>query len=236
LLVLAKPSYFIGELATVYPMHTRADDVIIDCPLCSGGKRLEHIAEHSGLKQRERVVMLDDWKVPVIPDHPGWSAQRKQARQAIAQVIEEPHGFCTFWGDFGGGKSLALRIIVNELRERRGIDGYYALSAGVLDHIRTLIGAKGDTSAFWDRLLNVPVLALDEVDRFKVTDWAHEKLFVLIDTRYRQLDTHLTLFATNTDPRTNLPPEEAMGYLYSRMREGQRVWLRGDMRQYVGGT
>lgn len=215
-------------------MHTRVDDVIIHCPVCRSGVQKERIAEYSGLVQRERKVMLRDWKIPIIQDHPGWSAQRKRAKRQIEQAINEPHGFYTFWGDFGGGKSMALQIVVNELRERHGTDGFYALSAGVLDHIRTLIGANEDTSAFWDRLLTVPVLALDEVDRFKVTDWAHEKLFVLIDTRYRQIDTHLTLFATNSDPRADLPPEEALGYLYSRMREGERVWLRGDMRQYLG--
>jgi len=207
---------------------------MMDCPVCSAGQRVAHIAARSGLKQQERTVMLADWKVPVIPDHPGWSAQRKQARALLTTAITDRHGFYTFWGDFGGGKSLALRIVVNELREHHGVDGYYALSAGVLDHIRTLIGSNEDTSAFWDRLLNVPVLALDEVDRFKATEWAHEKLFVLIDTRYRQIETHLTVFGTNTDPSVNLPPEEALGYLYSRMREGKRQWLRGDMRQYVG--
>ena len=65
---------------------------------------------------------------------------------------------------------------------------------------------------------------------FYATEWACEKLFLLVDTRYQRQDSHLTLFATNDDPRKELPPAEAIGYLFSRMREGDLIELRGDMR------
>lgn len=233
--VLARPSYYIGQLATVYPLHTRADAVIIPCPKCGVAEHKAQIAQHSGLKPREQKYLLRHWQVFKIEDHSGWTAQRRAAKELMQQAIKERAGFFTFSGDFGAGKSMALQIVINELRETLGVDGYYTLSAGVLDHIRSLIGAKQDSSGFWERLLHIPALALDEVDRFRETDWAREKLFVLIDERYRQRDTHLTLFAMNSDPGENLSTEETIGYLYSRIREGKQCVLQGDMREYVGG-
>lgn len=130
------------------------------------------------------------------------------------------------------GKSTALAIICNEIREQM-IDTLYAPLSKVLDHLRSLIGQNADSSPYWERLLNVPVLALDEVTRFNATNWAEEKVFLLVDTRYQRRDTHLTIFATNDDPKKELPHNEAMGYLLSRMREGDMLELRGDMRPGV---
>ena len=126
-----------------------------------------------------------------------------------------------------------IGVGVRWLREVQGVEGFYAPFAVVLDHLRSLYRDNADTSTFWQRLLDVPALAVDECSRFKATDFAREKLFVLADTRYRRRHSHLTLFATNDDPRQHLAPEDAIGYLFSRMREGTLIELRGDVREAV---
>lgn len=113
------------------------------------------------------------------------------------------------------------------------VETYYAPFAQILEHLRVMYEKGSETSTFWERLLNIPVLALDEITRFNPTPWARDKLFLLTDNRHRKRESHLTLFATNEDPRVSLPPTEALGYLLSRMREGgldSLVELRGDMR------
>ena len=148
-------------------------------------------------------------------------------------AIQYRQGFYTFWGDFGAGKSLALQIVINELRGVN-VQGVYEPMARILEHLRSLYGRHETTSNYWEQLLAVPALAIDEVTRINATDWAREKLFELVDTRYRRRHDRLTLFATNDDPNVSLPPEEALGYLYSRMREGKLVELRGDVRAIAG--
>jgi DNA replication protein DnaC len=162
--------------------------------------------------------------------------QRRVAWRAIKDALDKRAGIYTFYGDFGSGKTHALAVIVNECRDKL-IESYYAPLASVLDHLRSLYGQKRDTSEYWQRLLDVPVLALDEVTRYNATDWAEDKLYVLADTRYRRRTSHLTLFATNDDPHKVQPPGEGIGYLASRMRESRAiVELRGDMRPAVRGA
>jgi hypothetical protein len=235
--VLAKPVEWGDGYAAVYPLGTRAKDVIVSCPNCAGESVRQEIAKHSELEEDERVLMLADWKVPSIPDHPGWKAQRRNARTVIEQAITDKAGFYTFWGDFGGGKTMAAQIVLNELRERKAIRGIFSTFAGVLSHLRGIWRRKESTSLYWEKLLDVPVLVLDEITRFDESKaWAQEWLFVLVNTRYRRKDTHLTLFTTNENPNQTLPPEEGIGYLFSRMREGKVVELRGDVRAALGGV
>lgn len=219
-----------------YSLGTTVKDAILPCPACGTDGRKRWIADHCGLEPLERRRKMHDFQVPRLPNAEQ-REQRRAAKLAIAQAIDTRTGWVSFWGDYGAGKTLALQIIVNELRELKLIEGYYAPFAVVLDHLRSLFNAQRgvDTSAYWRRLLDVPVLALDEVTRFKPTEWAMQQLFVLVDTRYRRQASHLTLYATNEDPRQSLPPEEAIGYLYSRMRQFDLIELRGDVRAAVGG-
>lgn len=188
------------------------------------------MARRSGLEPWEQQVNLEKWKTPGLSD--AYKEQRERAKATIEAAIEAEVGLYTFWGDYGAGKSFALQIVVNELHDR-GAAGCFAPLAAILDHLRSLYQRREGTSRYWQRLLEIPVLAVDEVTRFNDTGWAREKLFELADTRYRRRKTHLTLFATNDDPTRSLPPGEALGYLYSRMREGVLVELRGDVRPAV---
>jgi len=202
-------------------------DMIRPCPRCATEEQQAAMARRSGLEEREQAHTLKDWRIPAL--EPKMQVQRRQAKTVIQCAIEYKKGFYTFWGDFGAGKSLALQIVVNEVRAEN-VQGVYEPMSRILEHLRMLYGRHENTSRYWEQLLAVPVLAIDEVTRFNATEWSREKLFELVDTRYRRKDGHLTLFATNDDPTRSLPPEEALGYLYSRMREGKLVELRGDVR------
>jgi len=168
--------------------------------------------------------------------NPDMLPQRRVAKALIEEAIAARAGLFCFWGDFGSGKTLALQVIVNELRATNLLDGYYASFAAVIDHLRTMFATDQDASAYWDRLLSVPVLALDEVTRFDDRKgWVRDRLFLLTDTRYRMKKTHLTVFATNSNPNAALSPDDPIGYLFSRMREGKRLAeLHGDVRTIVG--
>ena len=220
------------EGRTVHALHQTASDVIRPCTVCARDGRLRWLARHSGLEPREQMRRLGAFQI--VQMEPERMAQRGQARNAIVEAIQKRRGLYTFYGDFGSGKTLALQVVINELRDQL-YEGYYAPFATIVDHLRQLFSANQDTSSYWERLLRVPVLALDEVSRFDDSRaWILERLFVLVDARYRQRDTCLTLFATNDDPTLAYPTDDAVGYLFSRMREGQLCELRGDMRRVAG--
>lgn len=204
------------------------------CPTCGKEARAKWLAQNCGLNQAEMEARWADWKAGKWDgETPEVQDQRRKQRQAgymaIKAALEKRTGLFTFYGDFGAGKSLALQIVANEARLQM-TESYYAPFSLLLDHLRSLYALKANDSHFWQRLLDIPVLCVDEVTRFNETPWAKERLFVLADTRYRRRQSHLTLFATNDDPRLILPTDEDVGYLYSRLRQGALVELRGDMR------
>lgn len=215
-------------LDTIMP----AKDALMRCPSCGTQGARHWIRAHCGMEAREQAATLAFWKTPAFANQ-AWRKQRDMAAQEIRRAIRDRVGLHTFWGDFGSGKTLALQVILNELREGpHALDGYYAPFAVILDHLRSLFNNNAETSDYWQRLLSVPVLAVDEVTRFNAgSDWQRDMLFVLVDTRYRKRSSHATVFATNDDPRQALPTSEGIGYLFSRMREGALVELRGDVRQ-----
>ena len=207
---------------------------LTQCPTCSAPARKRWMASMCGLEGRMMDLRFTDWSAGNWTDvddaeKERRTEQRRVAWKAIKNALDKRTGIHTFYGDFGSGKTHALAVIVNECRDKL-IESYYAPLASVLDHLRSLYGQKQDTSEYWQRLLDVPVLALDEVTRFNATNWAEDKLYVLVDTRYRRRTSHLTIFGTNDDPRKATPPGESIGHLMSRMREGVLVELRGDMR------
>lgn len=196
------------------------------CDICGNNRHLQYITANCGLQGAELDNRLANWQTNTSGS---LSKQRLAAKRAIEDAIRNRCGLVSFYGDFGGGKTLALQIIVNEMRHKQ-IESFYAPLASVLDHLRSLFNSDNKSSGFWQRLLDIPALALDEVTRFHDTGWAQERLWVLADTRYRRIGSHLTVFATNDDPTVSLPTSEPVGYLYSRMRQGCLVELRGDMR------
>lgn len=208
---------------------------LVRCPNCGPEVRQAWLAQNCGLEPVERDLRLADWKLPVDQNQERSDRQRTQAYNAMKKAILNRTGLFTFWGDFGSGKSFALKIVANELR-LSGVETFYSTLEGILAHLRSLYAAgrasqhRNDPDRFWRRLLDIPVLCLDEVTRFHETDWAQSQLFVLADTRYRRKTSHLTLFATNDDPRVSLSTENSIGYLFSRMREMSVIRLQGDVR------
>lgn len=196
------------------------------CTICGNNRHFQYITANCGLQGAELDNRLTVWRIDAAGS---LGNQRLTAYRAMEKAIRDRYGFLTFYGDFGSGKTLALQIMVNEMRYKQ-VEAFYAPFALVLDHLRSLFNSDNRSSGFWQRLLDIPVLALDEVTRFHDTGWAQERLWLLADTRYRRIRSHLTVFATNDDPTASLPTSEPIGYLYSRTRQGQLVELRGDVR------
>ena len=239
-----------GKLVRPMPLggFKSLSDALVSCPVCSTERRGAWIAEHCGLSEGELDTRLSDFKIirfrtpkdadrQVRDEIERRPAQRAHAREMVKAAVHDGHGLYTFYGDFGSGKTLALQVILNECREVQTWEGYYATFASILDHLRGMYAQNQDTTNFWERLLRIKVLCVDEITRFnEESRWVQDRLFVLTDERYRRRDRTLTVFGTNADVTQVLPPDESIGYLFSRMREGKLVELRGDVRAAIGGS
>lgn len=214
---------------------------IVRCPTCSGREREDHLRKLSGLGQAELKHRLFQWQVGNwAASDPEAEVKRKQRivamsclRRLIGQASENGGGFATFYGDFGGGKSRALTTLANEIR-LRFVEVRYVVFVDLLDHLRELYSRHEETSTLWESIKNTPVLCVDEITQFNETSWAMERLFSLVNHRYRDRERLLTAFATHDNPADISNAGSQVGYLYSRMGEGTLVELRGDMRQVFG--
>lgn len=189
----------------------------VPCPTCHNGKLAEQLRAMSQLTGALRSKTFLNFE------------SRLGAGDAFVagrDYTHDPHGFLTFWGGYGCGKTHLLAAIVNRLVSENVAAVYYTMP-DLLQALRQAV-QREQFDAFFDRLCRVHVLAIDEVDRFNQTDWASEQVYRLVDERYRQRHRLGTVFATNTDPNT---ADGALGYLFSRLRDGRVVHITaGDYR------
>lgn len=132
-----------------------------------------------------------------------------------------PGGLAFLYGSNGLAKSLILKIAVAESL-RSGRQAVYCNMTDILSNVRLAFDtARPNEEAemrleFWQ---NIPVLAIDELNRINEKPWALEQRFSLLDARYQQAirQESVTIIASNT------PPEKQEDYLRSRLRDGRFV-------------
>ena len=202
--------------------------LLCPCPACQGDQVIRNLRASCGLEGPDLDVSLVNFA------HTGALAGKDRAYRVVDAIIGSngKAGFYTFYGDYGVGKSHLLMAIVNAAVSD-GIPARYVVMADLLSEIKATFAGNGISQEQIEaRYRNAPVLCIDEVDRVKLTDWAQETIFKILDARYKSRLGMLTVMATNTAPK-NFPP--ALGYLKSRMIGGMIVQVEGpDMRPAVG--
>lgn len=197
---------------------------IVECPMCNDPRiKRDYLSRKSGLVSEER-----DWKITFIENMEGKEAGLARAKALLAE-IPYPKGWITLYGDNGVGKSGLLKAIVAQCITA-GVEARYTRASDILAEIRTAYEEQTDLTEaeIMDRLTDIQVLAVDEVDRISSTAWAQSTLMNIMDRRYNKRASEATVLATNLDPE-KLPGE--LSYLASRMRDGDRIPVGGkDLR------
>ena len=174
--------------------------------------------DRSGMPGFEQVGLekdeLESLSWDTLIDEPGV----EKSIQAVRETIKQGHGWVFLYGGFGVGKTFILKIAIAEMI-RSGSEASYVRMAEILDHLRDSfddgVQEKETTRLkFWSKL---PILAIDEFDRVRNTEYGLERRFVLMDRRYEDAinGSTITILASNSDP-SKLP-----GYLYDRVRDGR---------------
>lgn len=148
--------------------------------------------------------------------------------KALERLRAAEFGIILLHGNPGVGKTHLMHCVINHAKAN-GRVAVYATMTDVLDYLREAFSPKNEEpfEERWRLLLECPVLCVDELDEFSVTGWARERFLRLIDERWRQRDTKLTVFALNGDPTTLLPK------VASRIMQGEVIELRSpDLRPH----
>lgn len=165
---------------------------------------------------------------------------------ACQKMLESPRGWLYIWGGPGNAKTLALKAMCNHLTEAGYFPVVYIKFSRLVEIVRKANTAQyakqkhfreygnfteWDNSYIdtFDRLLAIRVLAIEEFDKARMTEFAAEFRFDFLDERYEQAvrGETITLFASQ-DPPTALPAP-----LSSRMSDGRFVVVKntaGDSR------
>lgn len=175
--------------------------------------RFERLVQISGLLPQELALRFEN-----VVERAEGGDTREMLKLARA-FVTNPRGMLTVWGGYGNGKTLILQAIINEFRHQCGIWGTYVRLKDLIDYIRAgnATGAMDDARARYEELKACPVLAIDECDGPRMTDYAEEFRRAFFDDRYRLAvyrEAH-TVLAMNCDPVT-LP-----GDIADRLRDGR---------------
>lgn len=152
-----------------------------------------------------------------------WIGTDTNALRAAQEAAARNWGLVCFYGAYGTAKSGLLTAIVNDALNRK-THARYEVAPAMLRHLRAAY--ENDTfDVEFERLCAVRVLAIDELWRYKETEWAAERMFELLDYRYRFWDRLLTVCATNMHPN---PAQDSIWSRFSDSRRAQIVEVRGE--------
>lgn len=116
-------------------------------------------------------------------------------------------------GGYGTGKTHLAAAISNSLIDK-GIPVLFATFADHLEHIREEFDETGKRK-YLSMMKNTPMLVLDDVGKERLTGWAAEVLFNVINYRYE----HKLPFILTTNLDENQLGNHMGGAIYSRMCE-----------------
>lgn len=168
-------------------------------------------------------------------------AGTQRAMQAAREVVDGGRAGLVLCGPAGGGKThLAVAMLADRLSRwldtwpteavEDEVDGYTVVRRrpelevrlvsvpSFLDALRSRIRFADVTDPLPD-LVGADLLVLDDLGREKVTDWASERLYVLVNERYSALRP--TVVTSNYGP--DILADRGYDAIVSRLVEGARA-------------
>ena len=191
----------------------------VPCEICVKlriDRQTAELQEVSMLTDQEKAYRLDGIKIQKRND-------TASMVQACREMLAGNAAMLTIWGTNGNAKSVALIAMVNEFLDR-GIPAMYVPSYDLLNWLQDAFHSNGDIKsesmyARLERVKFIRMLAVDEFQGIKITDWRLEQLRNIVDRRWRdgQDNKSFTMFAMNEDP-ASLEPR-----IWSRLRDGRNA-------------
>ncbi len=161
--------------------------------------RVETLMERSGLSRRFRRYTFDSFD-------PSTSDNARRALQRASMYFEdwnrnreEGRGLY-LCGGVGTGKTHLAVAILNELVHRKRVPSLFVTVPELLDNLRETYNKPGRNLDEWmDAVQNAEFLVLDDLGSERPTEWVRERIFVIVNHRYREALP--TVFTSNIGPK-----------------------------------
>jgi DNA replication protein DnaC len=161
--------------------------------------RVATLRNRSGLSKRMRGYTFANFK-------PYFSPSAARAAEKVENYLrswEENREFgkgLYFCGGVGTGKTHLAVAVMNELMQRKRVPSLFVTVPEFLDNLREAYMIPGrDLDEWMDTVKNADLLVLDDLGSERPTEWVRERLFVIVNHRYREVLP--TLFTSNIGPR-----------------------------------
>ena len=160
--------------------------------------RVATLRERSGLSKRMKNYTLGNFKVE--------ATDAARARIKVDEYLEnweenrEAGNGLYFCGGVGTGKTHLAVAVMNELIRKKRVPSLFVTVPELLDNLREAYNKPGRNLDEWmDAVQNADFLILDDLGSERVTDWVRERIFVIVNHRYRE--SLPTIFTSNIGPK-----------------------------------
>jgi DNA replication protein DnaC len=103
-------------------------------------------------------------------------------------------------GGIGTGKTHLAVAVLNELIRKKRIPSLFVTVPELLDNMRETYNKPGrDLDEWMYAVQNADFLVLDDLGSERATDWVRERIFVIVNYRYREALP--TVFTSNIGPK-----------------------------------
>ena len=147
--------------------------------------RVTLLQERSGLSRRMRGYTLGNFRVV--------ASDAARARMEVDEYLEnweENRGTgkgLYFCGGVGTGKMHLAVAVINELIRQKRVPSLLVTVPELLDNLRETYNKPGRNLDEWmDAVQNADFLVLDDLGSERATEWVRERIFVIVNHRYRE--------------------------------------------------
>lgn len=191
-----------ARAAHLVVLDTYGDRALVPCDCTDGHARA---ATWRGLPDEAAGVSLATFRA-MAPQHKALT----EARAFVA----DPYGWLTLVGGYGIGKTRLIYGALNDLADA-GMYGRYVMMPALLNELRDA-SRDGDYSERLRRFISAPLLAVDELDKIRDTDFVDDVLHAIFLARYQDRAALATIIGYNADGADRIPP-----FLRSRIKDSR---------------
>lgn len=181
-------------------------------------KRLERLKAYSLMDENFNICTFDNW-IRSKENDKLFAIGKKYCKQW--QKMKEENIGLLIWGPPGTGKSYFSFCIANALLKEM-VPVVAISSIGLLNRIKATYGSYGQEEEIEiiNSLKNASLLILDDLGAENGTEWSNEKLYEIIDSRYRMkkpmiITTNLSLEGL----KNKLTSRDGINRTYDRLME-----------------
>ena len=166
--------------------------------------RVESLLEKSGLSKRFKRYTFANFK-PYVSPEAARAVERVEDYLGRWEENREAGRGLYLCGGVGTGKTHLAVAVLNELVRKKRVPSLFVTVPELLDNLRETYNKPGRNLDEWmDAVQNADFLVLDDLGSERPTEWVRERIFVIVNHRYREALP--TIFTSNIGPE-DLPAQ-----------------------------